>query len=701
VNEPSGGCRLYVIDWHRPVEAVQAGMGMHLLLETLHELKQPFEVGLVACGGASDPTEAAVVIRAPTEDLADQAAASFALAAVSVVGWLGLVPATIEQKDRLLGASPATIGYSFRVKGVRAAPVASLASPFWAALARAPGRWRVTVSVGNEVEGDDVDGTDPRIGCGLAIAGEGNEGPLLAALLAVDVAPTLRLEPVLARGAELHRLVDLQRAGAAPLSLALGWPELGWLFCFPVRAQGRWRVLARSPIASEKVLDAVDEARPPHVWLSGGSGMGKTTLLEHILDRDIEAGRRVVVVDPHGDLAERAAARLEAHGVPLIVVDFGRDDPPGWNLSVPEDGVDVTTWASLLEGVVREMWPAMPEETFGPSFTKSIRLAFRILLEDPEGPLPLTKISALFNDAEFAEEVLARAPDRSLAAEWDLEVVNGILGHEHGGHNRMWLSSKLDPLIGDPTVAAIISQPSTFTLSSVVRDGLSLVANIPVSRLTPTGARMLGGVLVSRLWLLVSRLRPVDAPPIALYIDEWHRVPAPSLGSMLAEARKFNLRLRLANQNVAQLQSALLEAVVANTGAVISFRAGARDAALLAGSFPDLGPDDLRTLPDHWVAVASGGSSLVAPAPPPLPPVAGTRGALDRLGALLVEWSRLESTIEEINEAYGAERALLLAQVAGWIRELVWQHVPAKRAARQAPSEQQDGYSMVTIDLDW
>ena len=27
--------------------------------------------------------------------------------------------------------------------------------------------------------------------------------------------------------------------------------------------------------------------------------------------------------------------------MPLIVVDFGRDDPPGWNLSVPEDGADV------------------------------------------------------------------------------------------------------------------------------------------------------------------------------------------------------------------------------------------------------------------------------------------------------------------------------------------------------------------------
>ena len=71
------------------------------------------------------------------------------------------------------------------------------------------------------------------------------------------------------------------------------------------------------------------------------------------------------MVDPHGDLAERAASRLEAMRVPTVVVDFGRDDLPGWNLSVPESGVDTITWASLLKDIVRDLWPDMPEETSG------------------------------------------------------------------------------------------------------------------------------------------------------------------------------------------------------------------------------------------------------------------------------------------------------------------------------------------------
>jgi hypothetical protein len=642
---------------------------MQYLLEILAD--QTVDVGLVAVGGGGEPTDAAIVIRAPTEEAADDGAMSFELAAGSVAPWLGLVPADGAQLERLLGERPATTGYEFAVRGSRRQIIAAQTSPFWTALARSPGGWRVTATVG-EPHGRGL--------CGLSITGTGAEGPLLATLLAVDAAPNFRLEPRLARGVELDRLVDLQRLASAPPTLPLDLRELAWLFSFPVRAQGRWLVLARSPIAPETVLDTIDGVQPPHVWISGASGMGKTTLLEQLIQRDVDSDRRVVVVDPHGDLAERAASRLEAMRVPTVVVDFGRDDPPGWNLSVPESGVDTITWASLLEDIVRDLWPDMPEETFGPSFSRSIRLAFRLLLEDPEGPLPLTRLPELIGGGDFADEVLARAPDRTVAEQWRREAIGGIFGGEHGNHNRMWFASKIDPLIGDPTVARIITQPSSFEVSSVVTDGLSLVVNAPTRRLTPSGARLLSAILVSRVWLVVSRMRPVEAPPIALYIDEWHRVPAPALATMLAEARKFNIALRLANQNVGQLRGQLLESVTANAGAVITFRTGARDAALLAGSFPGLDADDLRTLPDHWVAVASGGHSLVAPTPAPLPRSPRNRDALERLGTLLVDWRRLEATIDRHNRSYAEERKLLLAQVAGWIQLLLFRHVPAGRA---------------------
>ena len=42
-----------------------------------------------------------------------------------------------------------------------------------------------------------------------------------------------------------------------------------------------------------------------HVLLLGKTGVGKSTLLRNLLIQDIQAGRGVLFIDPHGDEAER------------------------------------------------------------------------------------------------------------------------------------------------------------------------------------------------------------------------------------------------------------------------------------------------------------------------------------------------------------------------------------------------------------
>ncbi len=44
--------------------------------------------------------------------------------------------------------------------------------------------------------------------------------------------------------------------------------------------------------------------RRQHVYMVGKTGTGKTTLLRNMIVQDIEAGRGVGVIDPHGELAE-------------------------------------------------------------------------------------------------------------------------------------------------------------------------------------------------------------------------------------------------------------------------------------------------------------------------------------------------------------------------------------------------------------
>ena len=44
-------------------------------------------------------------------------------------------------------------------------------------------------------------------------------------------------------------------------------------------------------------------ARRQHVYVIGQTGSGKSTLLRNLILQDIEDGRGVAIIDPHGDLA--------------------------------------------------------------------------------------------------------------------------------------------------------------------------------------------------------------------------------------------------------------------------------------------------------------------------------------------------------------------------------------------------------------
>src|ERR1700687_3143891 len=56
------------------------------------------------------------------------------------------------------------------------------------------------------------------------------------------------------------------------------------------------------------------EDRFSHIYIIGKTGTGKSTLLENMAAQDLAYGRGFALIDPHGDLAEKIAARVAASG---------------------------------------------------------------------------------------------------------------------------------------------------------------------------------------------------------------------------------------------------------------------------------------------------------------------------------------------------------------------------------------------------
>ena len=128
--------------------------------------------------------------------------------------------------------------------------------------------------------------------------------------------------------------------------------------------------------------------------------------------------------------------------------------------------------------------------------------------------------------------------------------------------------------------------------------------------------RALAALLLERLWA-GARSRRDPSRPIEVFVDEWHKLPSPAIPQMLAEGRKFGIRLRLANQHLGQLSDAQREAVLANTGLIGTFRTSGADAGTLDRHFPTVRMATLQTLPRHTLAYTTGDVDGVIAMPQP------------------------------------------------------------------------------------
>src|SRR5688572_6712012 len=50
--------------------------------------------------------------------------------------------------------------------------------------------------------------------------------------------------------------------------------------------------------------------RRAHMYVVGKTGTGKSTLLEGLIRQDVQAGRGLVLIDPHGDLVEHVLSGI-------------------------------------------------------------------------------------------------------------------------------------------------------------------------------------------------------------------------------------------------------------------------------------------------------------------------------------------------------------------------------------------------------
>ncbi len=126
-----------------------------------------------------------------------------------------------------------------------------------------------------------------------------------------------------------------------------------------------------------RVFGIKDEDRFSHLYIIGKTGTGKSALIETMALQDLERGNGFALIDPHGDLVARIAARIPASQQQRVFA----------------------LAASGMMDVFKKMWP----DAWGVRMEHILRNVLIALLEQPNATLH--NVLRLFSDKQFRMQV--------------------------------------------------------------------------------------------------------------------------------------------------------------------------------------------------------------------------------------------------------------------------------------------------------
>lgn len=357
----------------------------------------------------------------------------------------------------------------------------------------------------------------------------------------------------------------------------------------PERVLGRGVLLGDALHDEERIpvyLDTPERMR--HLHLIGATGTGKSTLLYTLLREDIEGGRGVALIDPHGELAERVVAAVPEERLrDLLLIDPAHEESaPGWNQLRADSEVEAEALSADLVDAIRRL-----ATSWGDQMTSVLGNAILAIIHSGGGTL--LDLHTFLLDADERRRRIALLEDEYLETFWQRHFPALSKGRSLAP-----ILTRLDSFLRVRMVRKLVApQGREIDWKEAVSGRKIVIASLAHGRIGRENASLLGSLLVSALYR--AALTAGEHDPFFLYIDEVHEVATPSLAGVLTGARKFGLSLTVAHQDLSQLSSAapgVKEALLGNAGTRIAFRLGEGDARAMAPGFAHFEADDLLGL---------------------------------------------------------------------------------------------------------
>jgi len=349
-----------------------------------------------------------------------------------------------------------------------------------------------------------------------------------------------------------------------------------------------------------------EKDRQRHMYIIGKTGTGKSEFLKDLIMQDINTGKGLCFMDPHGDAVEDILKLIPPDRAEDVIY-FRPSDvqrPMGLNLLEAKTEDQKHFVSTSVINMMYKLFDPHKTGIVGPRFEHAVRNAMLTAMCEPG--TTFIEVMRILTDSKYVQELLPKVQDPIVRRYWTDQIAQ--TSDFHKSEVLDYITSKFGRFVTNKMIRNLIGQSeSSFNFREVMDEGKILLVNLSKGELGEENSSFLGLVLVPRILMAAmsrSDVSQEQRKDFYLYVDEFQNFATPDFAQILSEARKYKLNLTVANQFIGQIDEEVKAAIFGNVGTMISYRVGVTDANYLANEFtPTFSEDDLLNIDKYNVYI--------------------------------------------------------------------------------------------------
>lgn len=349
-----------------------------------------------------------------------------------------------------------------------------------------------------------------------------------------------------------------------------------------------------------------------HTYLVGKTGMGKSSLLEHMASYDIEKDLAVIFIDPKGESCKKIyhltkdKSRIHYISIesPTVINPLNKEGYRIDNL--------IQEFIQILD-VLITLTASNPESTV--LMREIINRAMHSITREQDKNLDYLTKFLLYSDVR--NQLKNTMPAGSdLRKYW--EEFDGIKGKIPRNNQKIECAQRLASRLIEISTGEMknfVIGKNELNISNIVEK--KKVVLVDTSHMNRNSRIYLTNLIV---YAVLSYCEFADKKnnPLMVYVDEFQIVVSSLFSELLARSRSSKVGFTLAHQNFQQIPKNILGSIFGNVGTSICFRCGDEEAKRFSPIF-NVKTNELFNLPKYqaWVRIGTN-NTLIETFPPKL-----------------------------------------------------------------------------------